>query len=354
MKPPPSRIGFFYGGPREPNDQTNPYGNLLADALGRVGVDVTYETVIDEAFLHERVGQLDALHLHWPSHEYRGPDAVATRSQMHGMVQRLRLARTLGFGVVWTAHNIMPHDRTYADIDREFRVALCHLASAIIAHCEEAAEALRREFAPAAPIHVIPHGNFIRVLPASVTRAEARADVGIGASDFVYGFIGNLLPYKGLEDLIASFVEIDSPDSWLYLAGGCRPDYEATLRAGAGGHSRIILRTFDYAPGVAFVKVLQASDVIVLPFRASTTSGSLAQALSWPRPAIVPAMGCLPTQMAPGAGILYPADAPGALTGAMRAIRGRDLAAAERSAWQSASALDWDEIARMTIEAYRA
>ena len=213
---------------------------------------------------------------------------------------------------------------------------------------------MRREFAPAAPIFVIPHGNFIGVLPASASREEARADAGIGASDFVYGFIGNLLPYKGLKDLIASFVEIDSADSWLYLAGGCRPDYEATLRAVAGGHPRIILRTFDYAPGVAFVKVLQASDVIVLPFRASTTSGSLAQALSWPRPAIVPALGCLPTQMDPAAGALYPANAPGALTKAMLAIRDRDLAAAEGAAWRSASALDWDEIARMTIEAYRA
>jgi beta-1,4-mannosyltransferase len=354
VKSTPSRIGFFYGGPREPDDQTNPYGNLLADALGRVGMDVSYETILDEAFLHERAGQLHALHLHWPSHEYRGPDAVATRSQMHRMVQRLELARALGFGVVWTAHNIMPHDPAYSGIDREFRVALCQVASAIIAHCDQAAEAVRREFAAAAPIFVIPHGNFIGVLPASVTREEARADAGIGASDFVYGFIGNLLPYKGLEDLIAAFLEIDSSDSWLYLAGGCRSDYEATLRAVSGGHPRIILRTFDYAPGVAFVKVLQASDVIVLPFRASTTSGSLAQALSWPRPAIVPAMGCLPTQMDPEAGILYRADAPGALTEAMRAIRGRDLAAAERAAWRSASALDWDEIARMTIEAYRA
>lgn len=354
MKLPPSRVGFWYGGPRAPNDETNPYGNLLADALGRAGVDVSYETIFNEAFLHERVGQLDALHLHWPSHEYRGSDEATTRRQMHGMVKRLKLARALGFGVVWTAHNIMPHDRTYAEIDRQFRVELCQIASAVIAHCAQAAEAVRREFEPAAPIFVIPHGNFVGVLPTSVTRAQARADVGIRAAEFVYGFIGNLLPYKGLEDLIASFVEIDSPDSWLYLAGGCGPDYEATLRAAAGGHPRIILRTFDYAPGVAFVKVLQASDVVVLPFRASTTSGSLAQALSWPRPAIVPALGCLPTQMDPEAGILYRADTPGALTEAMRAIRGRDLAAAERAAWQSASALDWDEIAQMTIVAYRA
>jgi beta-1,4-mannosyltransferase len=354
VKPPALRIGFYYGGPREPNDRTNPYGNLLADALGRTGVDVRYETTLDEAFLGQRVGLLDALHLHWPSHEYRGPNRATTQAQMERMVQRLELARELGFGVVWTAHNIYPHDRTYADIDREFRVALGQVATAIIAHCDFAADAVRREFAPAAPIFVVPHGNFIGVLLPSVTRDEARAEVGIGERDFVYGFIGNLLPYKGLEELIASFIEIDAPDSWLLLGGGSRADYAATLRGLVDGHSRIILRTFEYAPGVEFVKVLQASDVIVLPFRASTTSGSLMQALSWPRPAIVPAMGCLPTQMDADAGILYPADEPGALLQAMVDIRGRDLAAAERAAWQSAERVDWDEIARLTIEAYRA
>ena len=206
----------------------------------------------------------------------------------------------------------------------------------IIAHCEEAADAVRREFAPAAPIFVIPHGNFIGVLPASVTRAEARADVGIGAADFVYGFIGNLLPYKGLEDLIARSSRSTRPTPGSTSPAAVARTTRRRSEPGPAGHPRIILRTFDYAPGGAFVKVLQASDVIVLPFRASTTSGSLVQALSWPRPAIVPAMGCLPTQMDAEAGILYRADEPGALIEAMRAIRGRDLAAAERSAWQSA------------------
>ena len=354
MKPASLRIAFYYGGPREPNDQTNPYGNLLADALGRAGVEVRYETVLDEAFLGQRVGLIDVLHLHWPSHEYRGPDRATTQAQMERTVQRLELARELGFGVVWTAHNIEPHDRTYADIDREFRVALCQVATAIIAHCDFAADAVRREFAPAAPIFVVPHGNFIGVLPASVTREQARAEAGIGEGDFVYGFIGNLLPYKGLEELIASFIEIDSPDSWLLLGGGCQPDYAAALRKLIDGRPRIVLRTFEYAPGVEFVKVLQASDVIVLPFRASTTSGSLVQALSWPRPAIVPAMGCLPIQMDAEAGILYPAGEPGALLRVMRDIRSRDLAAAERAAWRSAERVDWDEIARLTIQAYRA
>jgi glycosyltransferase involved in cell wall biosynthesis len=274
---------------------------------------------------------------------------------MREFVGELRLARELGWRVVWTAHNLYPHDRTHHDLDVAFRRAFVEIVSAIISHCDLAAETVRREFHPRAPMFVIPHGNFIDVLPPSVPRDEERAAHGIAPDEFVYGFIGNLLPYKGLEELIDAFVRVDDGRTWLLISGGTRPrEYGDSIVARAAGHPRIVVRPYDYAPGEAFVRVLQASEVIVLPFRASTTSGSLVQALSWPRPCIVPAMGCLPTQMDADAGILYPPDEPGALERAMRDARHLDLEAARAAAWRSAVRADWDDVARRTIEAYRA
>ncbi len=355
MSLPPARVAFYYGVPvRQPNEDTNPYGNLLADGLARLGVDVTYSDRHDEAWIREHAGQFDVMHWHWPSHEYQRRTETETRAAMEALVGELRVARDLGWRLVWTAHNLYPHDRTFHAIDREFRSRLVELSTALIAHCDVAAEALRTEFQPSAPIHVIPHGHFIDVLPASVARADERAALGIPPDAFAYGFIGNLLPYKGLEELIDAYRAVDPGDAWLLISGGVQPEYGRQLRASLLDHPRIVLRTFDYAPGEAFVRVLEASDVIVLPFRASTTSGSLVQALSWPRPAIVPAMGCLPTQMSPDAGILYSPDDPMGLEDAMRRIREIDLEGARAAAWRSATAVDWDEIARRTLEAYRA
>ena len=349
------RVAFYYGTPkREPNDQTNPYGNLLADALARLGVEVTYVDRHDEPWLREHADRFDAMHLHWPSHEYQRGSEAETAAAMEGFVRELRLARELGWRIVWTAHNLYPHDRTYHEINRRFRFHLVELATALIAHCDVAADAVRDEFAPRAPIFVIPHGNFIDVLPASVTREQERTALGIAPGAFVYGFIGNLLPYKGLEELIDTFKAVDPGDAWLLISGGVRTDYGGHLREHIGGHPRIVLRTYGYAPGEAFVQVLEASDVIVLPFRASTTSGSLVQALSWPRPAIVPAMGCLPAQMAPDAPLLYDPDDPKGLEDAMRRIREMDRGAARAAAWRSATRADWDEIAAQTLQAYQA
>ena len=350
------RVAFYYGSFREPNDQTNPYGNLLADALARHDVEVEYVLDHSEAWLRANADRFDVMHWHWPSHEYSDPASRSeTQRRMSRFVGELRLARTLGMNVVWTAHNLYPHDRTHHDIDVAFRRALVEIATAIISHCDASAEAVRREFHPAAPIFVVPHGNFIDVLPPTISRAEERDALGIPDDAFVYGFIGNLLPYKGLEELIDAFRLVDPGDAWLLISGGTRPPaYGESIATRAAGHPRIVVRPYDYAPGEAFVRVLQASEVIVLPFLASTTSGSLVQALSWPRPCIVPAMGCLPTQMDGDAGILYPPDEPGALERALRAARSLDLGAARAAAWRSAVRGDWDDIARRTIEAYGA
>lgn len=99
---------------------------------------------------------------------------------------------------------------------------------------------------------------------------------------------------------------------------------------------------------------MQASDVVVLPFVATLTSGTLILALSWGCPVIAPALGCLPETVSPAAGILDDPAVPGALASALLAIRGADLRAAASAALACARRFDWDRIAALTLEAYHA
>src|SRR4029077_2650951 len=112
----------------------------------------------------------DVMHWHWPSHEYVAPESRSeTERRMAQFVEELRLARALGLRIVWTAHNLYPHDRTFHDVDVAFRRRFVELVTALVSHCDSAADAVRREFEPPAPMFVIPHGNFIDVLPPSVS-----------------------------------------------------------------------------------------------------------------------------------------------------------------------------------------
>lgn len=350
------RVAYYYQQPRlAPDDpNTNPYGPLLCASLERRGIACEFARRLDEEYLRDNRGRLDVLHLNWPHYDYYHDDATEMTRRMEAFVGRLALARELGYKIVWTAHNLYPHNRRHRDIDHRCRLAICRLATAVIAHCRVAAEAVRRTFGREENLFVVPHGHFIGVYPDLFTRARARAKLGVPASAFAYGFFGSIQPYKGVEHLIDSFRRLPSDDAWLLVSGGGNADYLAAVTRCAAGRPRIVLRTYPRAPTEDIALIMRAADVVTLPFMAAMTSGTLILALSWGRPVIAPALGCLPETVTPEAGILYDPTGGDALATAMGAIRSRDLHAATDAALACAARFDWDEIAARTEEAYRA
>ena len=352
------RVAYYYS-PRErlshDDPRNNPYGTLLAEALERRGVEVEFARDFDENYLRANQRRVDVVHLNWLQLEYYDDDARAMSGRMRDFVDRLGLARDLGYGLVWTAHNLYPHLRTHQSIDHEARLATCRLATAVIAHCEVAADEVRRAFGRTSGLFVIPHGHFVGAYPDLYTREQARAALGVPDGAFVYGlFAGNLRPYKGIEHLIDTFRRLAGEDNWLVLSGGSKDAYGEALRAYADGHPRIALRTYARAPSEDVSLIMRAANAIVLPFVAATTSGTLILALSWAKPVVAPALGCLPETVDSAAGILYDPTEPDALYRAMLAIREREPDAASRAALACAERLDWDDIAAKTVEAYRA
>ena len=276
---------------------------------------------------------------------------------MRELAAALDLARELGYKIVWTAHNIYPHNRLHRSIDHEFRLLICRLAHAVIAHCPVNAQGLKERFGRTRRVFIIPHGHFIDVYRTDFTRGDARRELEVPQDAFAYGFVGGILPYKGIDELISAFERLPTRDSWLLLAGGGPGDYPERVRRRVAGRPRIVSRIVDgdmQATNRDLLLFLEASDVAVLPFRATMTSGSVILALSRARPVIAPALGCLPTVVSPGAGLLYDPGRKEPLLRAMEEVRGWDHEAASATALESVRRFDWDRVAELTLEAYRA
>jgi glycosyltransferase involved in cell wall biosynthesis len=351
------RVAYYYNQRRlPPHDAgTNPYGPLLAAALERHCAEVKFELAFDEAFLRANRDRLDVIHLNWPHFSYYHDDPKIMKKQLAAFVGQLGLARDLGYKLVWTAHNLYPHNRRHIALDHEGRLALCRLSTAIIAHCQVAADAVRETFGRADRVFVIPHGHFVDVYPQTIGHDDARAELGVPDGAFAYGFFGSLQPYKGIEPLFDAFARLDRDDAWLLISGGGKdPAYLDGLRRRAAELPRVVLRTYRRAPSEDIALIMRAADVVTLPFVATMTSGTLMLALSWGRPVIAPALGCLPATVTPDAGILYDPEEPDALFRALTRIRERDLVNSGRAALACALQYDWDEIALRTLEAYRA
>ena len=334
----------------------NPYAGLLDRALHAHDVHLELgDYGFSRSWLQAKRPTHDLLHFNWLHAFYRREDLTSTVAAYHDFAENLHVARQLGYRIVWTLHNLYPHERPFPQIDHLARLLVADHADVVLAHCGHAADLARQRFY-CEDVRVVPHGNFIDAFPNDLTRAEARVRLELGADDFVYLFFGNARTYKSIEVLIDAFVSLPTDDAvlGLMMRNQFDPTYGQQLidRASDSG-SRVRVWTSDYFAADEFQLYLSSADVVVLPFSEVLTSGSAITALGFGRPLIVPALGCLPELVDDTIGITYDPSTADALPRAMAAIRQRDLTVVGAAARARAEALDWDGIATHIVSAYR-
>ncbi|MDE2998443.1 MAG: glycosyltransferase [Gemmatimonadota bacterium] len=350
------RAVFYWGRAGLGFENNNPYGPLLARAMGGIGVDLEagYDEDLSESWLMENRDRVDVLHLNWPSYMYNTDDAGESVEKCAELIGHLTRARFLGYRIVWTVHNLYPHERPHPGLDRLARLAITRLATALIVHCEYGRAQVLNHFHRTHGIFTIPHGHFIDAYENKVSRIEARRQLGIAPDGFVYLFFGNVKRYKGVEKLLEVFSRLPGEHLRLLLAAKSNSEYSAEVIARAhAGDPRILTRTAEFFPDEELQLFFNAADVMVLPFVDMLTSGSAITAMSFARPVIAPGIGCLPELLDEYSGIVYDARDGEGLARAMDEIRERDMSACSESAFQRAKALSWEPIAEKTLEAYK-
>jgi glycosyltransferase involved in cell wall biosynthesis len=334
----------------------NPYAGLLDRALHAHDVHLELgDYGFSAAWLEEQRPTHDVLHLNWLHAFYRRDDLEATMAAYHDFEVGLQAARRLDYRIVWTLHNLYPHERPFPKVDHLARERVAESADVVLAHCGHAADLARERFG-CREVRVVPHGNFIDVYPSELSRAAARERLGLQSDDFVYLFFGNARAYKSIEALIDAFASLETDDAvlGLMMRNAFDPAYARQLAdRAADSADRVKIWESEYFASEDFQLYLNSADVVVLPFSEVLTSGSAITALGFGRPLVVPALGCLPELIDDTMGIAYDPAAPDALAQAMGQIRHRDLAAASTAARARAESLHWEGIASQVVAAYR-
>ena len=157
-----------------------------------------------------------------------------------------------------------------------------------------------------------------------------------------------------MEELLAAFLALpEELATELTVAGQCSDrDLRSRLQTLAQrGGTRIVLR-LEYIPDEELAGLLDRADVVVLPFRHVTTSGSAVLALNHGKPLVVPALAAL-ADLPQEAVVRYRGGIP-ALTAALAQLAWADdetLAAMSAAARRYAAAVTWPDIARETTAA---
>lgn len=333
----------------------NPYWEKLQEALARL--DVTFVTTEDKLYLQwgwlvRHRQNVDVLHLHHLQHHYDWRQTKASWQMLLKFVGKLILARLLGYRIVWTMHNVYPHQRLRPLlVGRLAHIAVAQLSSAIIVHCEYARQELAREFFRRRNVHTIPHPSYSGVYPNTTSREQARTHLNLPPHAPVFLFLGAIRPYKGLDQLIAAFRRL-TEDACLVIAGKpWRDDFVAELRGLMGDDERIMLRP-SFIPDDDLQHYFNAADVVVLPYARVLSSGSALLALTFGRAVVAPRAGCLTEDVTPDVGVLYDPAHPDDLYRALQHCLKVDLVQMGHNAMQRAHRLTWEQMAEKTVAAY--
>jgi beta-1,4-mannosyltransferase len=272
-------------------------------------------------------------HFHWVGDVLAGAASdQEADDRVAAFAELLATLRAQGRRIVWTAHNILPHDTQRPEHDAAVRRALVEAADAVHVMAPGTAGLLAEvvELSGAKALFV-PHASYAGAYPDYVSRASARSELGLEGEDFAFLLFGALQRYKGVDELVAAFDRLlagspPRPVKLIVAGQASEGEWARRLRLWATGTdaavvepSRIPLEDVQY--------YYRAADLAVLPYRRALNSGAAMLALTFGVPFLAPCLdGLKPLVDRFGCPSYDPADG-GALHRAMAEALTADLGA---------------------------
>lgn len=327
----------------------NAYVDCFNAALESRGVKVC-DGVLAGRWLLKNLPGYDYVHIHWPNHFYLYPSRWGCLRRFALFTFLLSLARWRGVSIIWTIHNLYPHERcVIPQLDRVGRWLMVRMAAHFLVHGPSAeAEAVQEFPRIAGRTILIDHGHWIGYYPDTMTRGAARAKLGLADSDFVFLFLGQCRPYKNLDVLVRTFGQLPGKPVLVIAGMFSEPEYESAVRREIERTGGSVILHSGFVADEELQVYLRACDAMVSPYREILTSGTAMLAFSFGRPMVAPARGFLKDMVVEGSGVLYDPSQPDGLQTAM--LRAMEMKFDEARIVAHARTYDWGKSAERLLK----
>lgn len=325
--------------------EKNPYQVLLHSELEARGVVfVPTPPALSPSWVRRAHRTIDVIHLHWLEFVLFNSGLRWSRLRNWLRVARYVLAlrglKARQVRILWTAHNVQPHENRQPALYRIAAKATARYADAVIVHSAHAGKRLGESGTRPKRLSVAYHGNYCGVYPSSVLgRRDARRTLGLAPDTYVFLMLGRVRPYKRLTHAVAAFRSMPALKAELLIAGEAdQPELVAEIERLAADDPRIHLH-LRYIPNEAVGMYHAAADAAVLNYAEVFSSGAMLLAWSHGLPVVAPRGGTADEVALDGA--LEPMEEGlgeamvGVMAGSQEARRGAALATASRNTWSS-------------------
>jgi beta-1,4-mannosyltransferase len=301
---------------------------------------------------------LSIVHVHWPEDLYRWTSRKGADQAARETVERFGTLRALGVKIVWTVHNIAPHEHLDDPVDRSVYSALVQLADVIAHHCPYSVEALHKRYGK--PAHatevIVPHGHYFGY-PQGIGRSEARKQLSLAEDEVVFLSFGIIRAYKGLDLILDAFCKTPVRKKRLLIAGRFQGVHGRKSLAEHWFLARLRYLTprvslhMGVVPTEGVQVFMEASDVVVLGHSRGLNSGLVPLGMTFGKVVVGPDIGCIGWTLRQGANLVYRSGDVHALSNAMASAVEQGAARAQETNVEIARSWDWDSAARTILEA---
>lgn len=279
-----------------PETAKNPYYTMIGDKLKSEGIDFKYCDDLEKINVLLK-NKPTIVHLHQLETYYHTKNKKETLKKANQLLFQLRNIKAHRGKLVYTMHNPLAHDRKYQDVDEMVNNELYALVDNIIVLGQSAKEFLIKEQNVMNPIYVVHHPSFKEFYGGVPDKTRVREELGLPGDALIFGNIGHIKPYKGLEFIIEAFNKFSDsqnlPQQPILCIVGTSPNerYIEKLKEEYADDNILIIDKL--LSNTELIEYVSALDYSVFAFKDIWASGTVTLSISYGTPVIVPDIGCM-------------------------------------------------------------
>lgn len=305
-----------------PVAEMNPFQRLLYCRASDAGFALVPATGFEQIAPVSWAGR-SVIHLHWLASILSGAQTMEeARDRIASFRARLGMWRAAGHRIVWSMHNVLPHDCAMPKAEVELREVIVEQADAVHILSKSSGDEARRFFTlPEQKTFHLPHPSYEGWYADVGDRMTARMDLGLAPDEFVFVAFGSMQRYKGLIELVDAFVELKRRHPHrrfqLILAGKIvDKDFheEVAAKCERIAGTRVIGSAMEERQ---VQTLMRGADVSVAPYLKTLNSGVALLSATFRCPLVAPRAGGLAELFAADPHLLYGAGEGDQLVDAM-------------------------------------
>lgn len=273
---------------------------------GNPSIDLFHKSLIDKDFVSRQIeftfknlrkNRADSIVLlfHWPSYFWDSSSQIKSWLKFLKFVLKVKFAKRLGYKLLWSAHNTLPHNVVFKKIERCSRVFIMNSFHLIINHSLNASQERYDLFGMRGnrEVNAI-HGHYEDIYTPGGT--FTRESLGIPEQSKVIFLHANMRDYKGDAEFIDLFIKEAPPHIYMILMGkGCSNTF----------NKENIKCIEGYRSNSEMADLISISDFFALPYKRITTSGAFFLSVTFKKPVIATDLPFFRQHAFPGTCLFY-------------------------------------------------